>query len=309
MADTETNDVVLVNGIFALPPFTQPIKVPAHLPVLKTEAFLADLMARRYEAILGVKPKFESTRFLTEVQRKNPQAPALRDYQTDPSLTSLPLIIVYDMKEDDVLVKLHQDAAQGREALVENVVLKSAPSSSKKKGKGKGATATESQMAGQMAELMRKIERMEISNGEEIQGLKSEIQGLKSENKYLVERVTTVEKTLQKLHRRIILDQARDKVLETCQLDRNQFATPELLLSAVKTRLPASPPVLSVEALDLIFLSNRIRDEGNVAAHEARHEDVGIAILSSSLTEVQRMTLREVYEYMHSAEPMLGAPL
>ncbi|KAG6833712.1 hypothetical protein H0H93_013103 [Arthromyces matolae] len=179
---------------------------------------------------------------------------------------------VKGIDDAEILVKLNQDAAQGRDALAENVVLTSSPSSSSKKKKGKSVPGTDSQMKDDPAGLMKKFEVMELELcelraenrqfREENRQLREDNRQLREDNCQLKKRVAALEKSLHKLDRQIILDQARDRLLQLCQLNRYQFRTPELLLAAVKKGLPASTPKLSDEALDLIFLPSRIRDEG-----------------------------------------------
>jgi len=67
---------------------------------------------------------------------------------------------------------------------------------------------------------------------------------------------------------------------------------------------PEDSKLLSNEALVLIFDSaiHSMRDEGNMAAHEAPLSDLIDAVLEAKLTNKQRDLLKKIYRYAYERE-------
>ncbi|KAG5635044.1 hypothetical protein DXG03_005571, partial [Asterophora parasitica] len=136
-----------------------------------------------------------------------------------------------------------------------------------------------------------------------VKELKDTITGLEESQEHLNKEIRPMKKTidcLQKivgpLHRRAIVDEARNQLLEMYQISPRNYATAKLLLAAVKERMitVAWRHLLSADALDLIFLPSAIRNAGNLAV-QASAEDLSFAIVSTSLEERDRKALREIY--------------
>ncbi|KNZ76113.1 hypothetical protein J132_00267 [Termitomyces sp. J132] len=175
--------------------------------------------------------------------------------------------------------------------------------------------------------LLRKVQNLEDEN----QHLKDEISTLKDDNSALSNKVETLEKencdlreetraqrdrieqlekTIHPLNRRITLDKAREKLLQELSLNQSDYSKPADLLEVVKKNIKAkatNDPMAKLhdDALKMIFRSNSIRDAGNVAAHEASEEELGVAVLSYDLTEKQRTLLEAIYEYAFGKKPVL----
>ncbi|KAG6852933.1 hypothetical protein C0991_008047 [Blastosporella zonata] len=299
---------IRVQGVLAIPPLTQTVIFPSSAPYQQVLPFVYQHIHKRYTQLFGVEPVFETVEISSSVKPKDPNCLNIGDFvaQTDPLIT-----ITYELKDADILAKFSYEAAEGRAALVESVPSTSASSSGQPKKSKKKREMTGSTADGQnMADLLAKVLESNKALTEKVEDLMKQVQDGKAENKAshqridgLVKRVEALEKTTQALHRRAILDQARDKLLSTFKLKPYKFATPELLLSAVRRDLNSlGKLVLSDNALQLIFLSNSIWNEGSVAAYEA---DLGVAALSSTLTETKRKTLMEVFKYVNGTEHAL----
>ncbi|KAF8066896.1 hypothetical protein FPV67DRAFT_1496920 [Lyophyllum atratum] len=142
----------------------------------------------------------------------------------------------------------------------------------------------------------------------EVSTLKAEVRALKADNRTLIARVEHLENIVHPLHQRVVLDKARDKLLDECNLSRSDYPDPEALLKAAKDKLKTltpSPLSLSDPALRMIFLGGSVRDQGNSAAHDASPEDLGVAVLRSDLPNKQRDVLTEIYTYLTGEEPVL----
>ncbi|KAG6859529.1 hypothetical protein C0991_000554, partial [Blastosporella zonata] len=112
---------------------------------------------------------------------------------------------------------------------------------------------------------------------------------------------------LRALHRRVLLDQARNDLLFESRLDRRDFeGRSEDLLIAIRGALPSNVQ-LSEAALRTVLLGGPIRAHGNVVAHDASPDDISLAILGTDITEKQRKTLWEIYVYVYRQEPDLNS--
>ncbi|KAG5335308.1 hypothetical protein C0989_001494 [Termitomyces sp. Mn162] len=143
-----------------------------------------------------------------------------------------------------------------------------------------------------------------------VETLEKENCDLREETRAQRDRIEQVEKTIHPLNRRITLDKAREKLLQELSLNQSDYPKPADLLEVVKKNIKAkatNDPMAKLpdDALKMIFRSNSIRDAGNVAAHEASEEELGVAVLSYDLTEKQRTLLEAIYEYAFGKKPVL----
>ena len=125
---------------------------------------------------------------------------------------------------------------------------------------------------------------------------------------------------LNALHRRVVLDQARDLIIDRYGFKisdlrlgghRNQVerqAMLQSLLRMVRSALSSEDSdLLSDDALRMIFdgAKHTIRDAGNIVAHEASTSDISLAVLEGNLTPKQSETLSAIYIFTHNQEPQL----
>ncbi|KAG1742180.1 hypothetical protein EDB19DRAFT_1907647 [Suillus lakei] len=147
-----------------------------------------------------------------------------------------------------------------------------------------------------------------------------EIKQLKASNTETKATLDRHSSTLHALHRRVVLDEARDLLI-----NRYDFAINDLrlggpktaaekrkalreLVQAVRSKLNAEDKaLLSDKALQMIFESgkNTVRQQGNDAAHNASKEDLSLAILGTGLTPSQLALLEKIYEFTHNDPPQL----
>jgi hypothetical protein len=125
---------------------------------------------------------------------------------------------------------------------------------------------------------------------------------------------------LNALHRRVVLDQARDLIIDRYGFKifdlrlgghRNQVERQAMLRSLLlKVRSALSSEdsnLLSDDALQMIFdgAKHTIRDAGNEVAHQASTSDINLAVLEGSLTQKQSEALSKIYIFTHNQEPQL----
>ncbi|KAG6874916.1 hypothetical protein C0993_011616 [Termitomyces sp. T159_Od127] len=107
-----------------------------------------------------------------------------------------------------------------------------------------------------------------------------------------------------RIYRRMVLDQARIRLLDLTGINSEDFNSSGLLEEAVEARLPKNF-ALKKSALDMIFKTGSVRQQGNTAAHEGPPEAIALAILGSDLSNSDRTTLAVVYKYVYGVEPAL----
>jgi hypothetical protein len=161
----------------------------------------------------------------------------------------------------------------------------------------------------EIGELQRMNEKLQRTN----ENLQKTIAGLST-------KVARQTKILNALHRRVVLDQARDLIINRygfkisdLRLGDHQNQTERQtklhdLLHSVRSALnPEDSDLLSDDALQMIFdgAKNTIRDAGNEVAHQASTSDISLAVLEGSLTQKQSDALKKIYRFTHNQEPQL----
>ena len=122
---------------------------------------------------------------------------------------------------------------------------------------------------------------------------------------------------LHALHRRIVLDEARDTII-----NRYGFTIGQLrlggynthgeqrvalfeLVRAVRAELnPEDATLLSQDALVMVFDSGKhsVHENGN---HRASEGDVSLAVLAADWSDMQRESLKRIYKFPHNVVPQL----
>jgi uncharacterized phage infection (PIP) family protein YhgE len=195
------------------------------------------------------------------------------------------------------------------------------------KSKVNGLTSSNAELTSSNAELTSKVNGLTSkvtgltsSNVE----LTSSNAKLTSSNTDLLEKVrklaasnsdmsTTLQshtKTLHALNRRMVLDDARNKLANdySFTLDelRPRGSDVGSLVQHIQSKLNAEHArLLSRDALTMIFDSSddSMRDDGNKAAHKAPLADRVDSVLQATLTKTQRDLLGKIYHFAHGKEP------
>lgn len=170
-------------------------------------------------------------------------------------------------------------------------------------------------------EFMGEINDLKVSRteqAEQIKDLKASNAKLSASNEEMSVIQQRHSTTLHALHRRMVLDDARE-LLGT----RYGFTISELRLGGqgvvagkpkalqqlvrdVRSKLNKEDArLLHDDALNMIFDSSRgtVCSDGNVVAHRASKEDLGLAIKWPDLTTSQAATLKDIYAFTHHDIP------
>ncbi|KIM79917.1 hypothetical protein PILCRDRAFT_823094 [Piloderma croceum F 1598] len=147
--------------------------------------------------------------------------------------------------------------------------------------------------------LLEKVNELTSSNAE-----------LKSSNSVFSTTLQRHTKTLHALKRRIVLDDARNKIAHDYSFTfdelRPRHSDIGPLVQRIRSKLNAEDSsLLSNDALTMIFYSseNSVRDGGNKAAHEVPLSDCIDSVLEATLTEARRALLGKIYCFAHGKEP------
>ncbi|KAF8075711.1 hypothetical protein FPV67DRAFT_379044 [Lyophyllum atratum] len=136
--------------------------------------------------------------------------------------------------------------------------------------------------------------------------LTDRVDGLENENIELKAEVQRHTPVLHALHRRVVLDRAKEMLLDDCTLARQVFPNAQAAITAVRNSCSARGVTrLSGPALEMVFAPGVIRAKGNSAAHTASPNDVSLAVLGSDLPPAQQKMLGEIYKYVYDKEPSL----
>jgi len=206
-----------------------------------------------------------------------------------------------------------------------------------KKRKGKNKNRAVESDTSQIYKVLQRLDEYDVKFAKQDQtneGLQRLNEGLQRSNEGLQRTNVDLQKTvaelatnvarqtqiLHALHRRVVLDQARDLII-----DRYGFKISDLRLGGRQTQAerkaafrslvrsvrevlsPEDSDLLSDDALRMIFdgAKHTIRDAGNEVAHQASTLDISLAVLEGSLTQKQSEALSKIYMFTHNKEPQL----
>jgi hypothetical protein len=159
-------------------------------------------------------------------------------------------------------------------------------------------------------EPLMKIERLE----HEVQQLREEIreereqaaqerekaaqEREKADQRYqfLMEQILDVKTKRQRLLRRILLDQCREKLME--EMNLSFIVNSEETVRRAIESIGCSP-----DAVRLLVGSSPIRRAGNIEAHEASKQDVASSICALPIDSSIRHSLSDLFEWCHGEHP------
>ncbi|KAG6823396.1 hypothetical protein H0H87_001137, partial [Tephrocybe sp. NHM501043] len=118
---------------------------------------------------------------------------------------------------------------------------------------------------------------------------------------------------VRRINRRIVLDDAREKLLMQCNLKWSDYmGRADDLVSEACIRLPQVDDAYvkhlsTVDHLNLIFKTSSIRKDGNAAAHVADRADLAAAVLSADLQDAPQEQRRmvDIFTYTYQEVPRL----
>ncbi|KAG6839568.1 hypothetical protein C0991_001438 [Blastosporella zonata] len=217
-------------------------------------------------------------------------------------------------------IKLAKDAAEGRKALVENVdlaaqllTLKTKTQSKEKNTKEKsGNTTADVAPVASMGAIMDQLKVLT----EQLAAQGEELKKRHVHRSFDIPYLSYLSpQTTRRLNHRIVLDQAREKLLIKCRLNLSDYVGhPDDLVAMIRQRLSDTKDVdhqgdakhlSTTEHLNLIFKPSSIRREGNTAAHEADRIDLGAAVLSVELSPSERQKMIDIFKYTYRVAPTL----
>ncbi|KAF9245065.1 hypothetical protein BU15DRAFT_59221 [Melanogaster broomeanus] len=160
------------------------------------------------------------------------------------------------------------------------------------------------------ATLRAQVVNLEADNADlrsKVVNLEAKVVNLEADNADLRSTVKAHERTLMAIRRRIVLDEARDKLEEKYQISL-PFSVPLAdFVHSLSTQLDSTDAAnLPRRALWMIFASSptTIRGSGNIAAHQASEEDLSNAILDVGLKREEQELLRGIYIFAHGSPPL-----
>jgi hypothetical protein len=105
------------------------------------------------------------------------------------------------------------------------------------------------------------------------------------------------------LHLRVLLDQARRKVLDVlnCETweDLRENKSALLLADEIYARIANAEHSPSREAVRFLCSYNNVRRSGNNVAHTAKPEEVKAAVLTKQLDSKERNLLEQLYTFTY----------
>lgn len=110
---------------------------------------------------------------------------------------------------------------------------------------------------------------------------------------------------LHALHRRVLLDLAREKLLERFPI-AERMNSRKLAETLVSRRAADDREELPDRAVRMVC-SGTLREDGNLAAHQASFDDLSQSALDASLMQSERETLKNIFIYVFGAEPVLSS--
>ncbi|KAF8970198.1 hypothetical protein BDZ97DRAFT_1754196 [Flammula alnicola] len=153
-------------------------------------------------------------------------------------------------------------------------------------------------------ELKTQIKNIHLENA----AIKATADARESTLDGLQDTVYSLRKTVDAINRRSLLNAAREKAydaLRNLSPPENPYAYTETeLINKLHSILNTNSRPLSKEAIRLFCLSSRIRDEGNVAAHETTEAAAAHSVLAIS-EAAKRRKMFQVYRLVYGRESSL----
>ncbi|RDB14836.1 hypothetical protein Hypma_016532 [Hypsizygus marmoreus] len=160
------------------------------------------------------------------------------------------------------------------------------------------------------------FEKENIGLNEHVRKVEGRLKTVENENVDLrdkVERLTTAvkqhDRKLYRLYRRVVLDDAREKLFELCNITRRPDMSNEDLHNHMKGLIRENHrPVfdaLGDDAFRLIFVG-KLRERANKVAHKATKSELSLAISDSQLSQSTRDALAKVYRYAEDEDPIFS---
>jgi len=221
-------------------------------------------------------------------------------------------LIMFDLPYDivETYVKDNKEnlaIARGERLVREEVELKAKKVKGKKKDK-----AVELDTSSQIYKVLQRLDEYDVKFAKQeklIGELQRTNENLQKTIAGLSTNVARQTQILNALHRRVVLDQARDLIIDRYGFKisdlrigghRNQVERQAMLRSLVRSVRSAlsseDSDLLSDDALRMIFdgAKHTIRDAGNEVAHQASTPDISLAVLEGSLTQKQSEALSKI---------------
>ena len=110
---------------------------------------------------------------------------------------------------------------------------------------------------------------------------------------------------LHALHRRVLLDLAREKLLERYPI-AEPMSSHKLAEALISRRAADDREELPNKAVRMVC-SGTLREDGNIAAHQASFDDLSQSALDASLIQSERETLKNIFIYVLGEEPVLSS--
>jgi len=155
------------------------------------------------------------------------------------------------------------------------------------------------QLTSSIAELTSKVTGLTLSNAD----LLEKADKFAVSNSDMSSTLQRHTRTLYALHRRMVLDDARDKLATDYNFSQDElrprYSDISPLVTQIRSRLNAEDMKLSDEALTMIFDRSKdsLRHSGNKAAHQTPVADRVDSVLETKLTNRQRTLLGEIFYF------------
>jgi hypothetical protein len=169
-------------------------------------------------------------------------------------------------------------------------------------------TSSNAKRESRIGELTFSNDKLTFSNA----SLLAKVSELEACNRDMSSTLQRHSKRIFALDRRIILDDARSKIARVYNYPPDQLwpSRTEVgpLVQDIRSKLnPADAKLLSTDTLTMIFETGdgTVREEGNRAAHEAFLADCANAVMEATLPKWRRVSLQNLYEFVHGQEPTL----
>jgi len=211
------------------------------------------------------------------------------------------------------VLKLQDENACLRKSLADELANDSGPVSKKKQKKPSPVVTGD--VSQQLASMMEEIRKMQQGRDEDrakadedraeyrarITNLESANARLEANAKEYVSSLTELSRLtamIAPLHLRVLLDQARIKIVKDCKCNSWEDLRGARRLLELKQHI-ANQLNLPIDITSFVCEFNNVRDKGNKAAHVATAADVRHAVLQQRLGTADRYLLGQLFEFVY----------
>jgi hypothetical protein len=213
------------------------------------------------------------------------------------------------------VLKLQDENAALRISLADELANNDSPAPVSKKKQKKAMTVAAGDVSKQLASMMEEIQKLQKGREQDrvradedraedrariftLENANARLEANAKESASSIAELTRLTAMIAPLHLRVLLDQARLKIVTSCKCQSWEDLRGARRLLELKQHI-VSQLDLPMDLTSFVCEFNNVRDKGNRAAHVASATDVRNAVVQQRLGSADRKLLEQLFEFVY----------